>query len=150
VQGYYEAYKDDLHTSEEVRLRLVAVPEQAAAAALVATVQGGADLDRLVQERSLHVRATPGDDAGWVRVQALPPALREAVSPLQAGETGGPVPSGAEFLLVRVEERRPGHLMSLAEVQPQIKRRLLAEKQRKVVQAWLADQVKQAQIEVLP
>src|SRR4029453_3974855 len=102
------------------------------------------DVDRLALERSVKVLAAPGADEGWVRVQTLPPALREAVSTLQAGETGGPVQRGATFLLVGVEERRPAHLMSLVEAQPQIKRRLLVEKQRKVVQAWLTDQEKQA------
>jgi parvulin-like peptidyl-prolyl isomerase len=150
TQGYYEAYKDDLQADEEVRLRLVAVQEKAVAEELVAAVQRGEDVDRLAQERSVKVLAAPGADEGWVRVQTLPPALREAVSTLQAGETGGPVQSGAAFLLVRVEERRPAHLMSLAEAQPQIKRRLLVEKQRKVVQAWLTDQEKQAKIEVIP
>jgi parvulin-like peptidyl-prolyl isomerase len=150
MQGYYEAYKDNLKTDEEVRLRVVAVQEKTAAEELVALVQRGEDVDRLVQERSLHVRAAPGADEGWVSVQTLPTALREAVSALQAGETGGPVPSGTEFLLVHVEERRPAHLMSLAEAQPQIKRRLLAEKERKVVQDWLSEQEKQAQIEVFP
>jgi parvulin-like peptidyl-prolyl isomerase len=150
MQGYYEAYKDDLQADEEVRLRIVAVPEKAAAEELVAAVQRGEDVDRLAQERSLKVLAAPGADEGWIRAQTLPPALREVVSTLQVGETGGPVQSGAEFLLVRVEERRSAHMMSLAEAQPQIQRRLLAAKQRKVVQAWLTDQEKQAQIEVLP
>jgi parvulin-like peptidyl-prolyl isomerase len=150
MQGYYEAYKDDLKTDEGVRLRIVAVQVKTMAEELVAAVQRGADFDRLMQERSLHVRTPSGADEGWVSVQTLPPALREAVSALQAGETGGPVPSGTEFLLVRVEERRPAHTMSLTEAQPQIKHRLLAEKQRKAMQAWLAEQEKQAQIEVFP
>jgi parvulin-like peptidyl-prolyl isomerase len=66
------------------------------------------------------------------------------------GETGGPVQSGAEFLLVRVEERRPARVMTLAEAQPQIERRLRAAKQQEVVQAWLTEQAKQAKIEVVP
>src|SRR5947209_7853005 len=150
MQGYYEAFKDDQKTDEEVRLRIVTVPYQATAEALVAVVQGGEDFDRLVQERSLHVRAAPGQDEGWVSVQTFPPALREAVSTLKAGETGGPVPSGAEFLLVRMEVRRPAHMLSLAEAQPQIKRRLMAEKQRNAIQDWLSEQEKQAKIEVFP
>jgi parvulin-like peptidyl-prolyl isomerase len=150
VQGYYEAYKEELKTDEEFRLRIVAVQEKAVAEEIVAAVQRGEDFDRLVRERSLEDRVTPGADMSWVSAQTLPPALREAVSTLKAGETGGPVPSGTEFLLVRVEERRPAHQMSLAEAQPQIKRRLLAEKQRKAVQAWLAEQEKQAKIEMFP
>jgi len=150
VQAYYEAYKDDLKTDDEVRLRIVAVQDKAAAEELVAALQHGEDFDRLVRERSLEDRAAPGEGLGWMSAQTLPPELREAVSTLKAGETGGPVQSGTEFLLVRVEERRAAHMMSLAEAQPQIKRRLLAEKQRKVIQDWLSEQEKQAKIEVLP
>ena len=150
MQGFYEAYKDDLKADEAVRLRVVAVQEKATAEELVTALQRGEDFDRLVQERSLEDRAAPGGDMGWASAQTLPPALRETVSTLKAGETGGPWQSGPEFLLVRVEERRPAHMMSLAEAQPQIKRRLLAEKQRKVVQTWLTEQEKQAKIEVLP
>jgi parvulin-like peptidyl-prolyl isomerase len=150
MQGYYEAYKDDLKTDEEFRLRIIAFQDKAAAEELVAALQRGEDLDRLAQERSLQFRPAPGEDLPWVSAQTLPPALRETVGPLKAGETGGPVQSGAEFLLVRVEERRPAHTMSLTEAQPQIERRLLAAKQRKVVQAWLTEQEKQAKIEVFP
>src|SRR5437870_138283 len=73
VQAYYEAYKDDLKTDDEIRLRIVAVQDKAAAEELVAAVQRGEDFDRLVRERSLEDRAVPGEGRGWMSTQTLPP-----------------------------------------------------------------------------
>jgi parvulin-like peptidyl-prolyl isomerase len=148
VQEYYAAHMEDLKTPEEVRLRIIAVTDKEAAEAIWAALQKGGNFERLAQERSTGFGATEGGDMGWVSAKTLAQPLREAIGTLKAGETGGPVQIGAEFLLVRVEERRPARTRSLAEVRPEIEGHLLAAKRQEVFQAWLAEQEKQAKIEV--
>ena len=149
VKAYYEAHQADLKTVEAVRLRVIAVKDKKAAEESLAALQNGENFGRLARERSTF-RASQGGDTGWINPQTLPPPLREAVATLKAGETRGPVQSGAHLLIVRLEERRPARAVSLAEAQPEIERRLLAAKQREALQAWLTEQEKKSEIEVFP
>jgi parvulin-like peptidyl-prolyl isomerase len=149
VQEYYEAHKEEWKRAEEVRLRVIAVRDKAAADELLAALKHGEDFDRLARERSVGDGAAQGGDLGWVRTQRLQSPLQEAVRSLKAGETSGPLQSGAEFIVVRVEERQPGRTVRLAEARPEIERRLLPAKQQEAVEAWLMEQAQQAQIEVL-
>jgi len=86
---------------------------------------------------------------GWVNFQTLPPPLQRAVGKIEAGDVAGPLPKGTdEFLIVGLEGRRPVRAKSLAEAQPEIKRRLLPAKQQEAVQAWITGQEKKSKIEV--
>ncbi len=150
AQEYYEAHKDDLKAAEGVKLRVIAVKDRAAADEILATVRKGGDFARLARERSVAPHAAQDGDTGWIGLPALPPPLRTAVSKLKVGETGGPLQTGAEFLLIRLEERRPARARSVAEARPEIERRLLPAKRREVVHAWLTEQEKKSKIEVFP
>ena len=74
--------------------------------------------------------------------------MRDAVSTLKPGEAIGPLQKGEQFLIVRLQERRPGRTKTLAEARPEIERRLLAAERQAVVATWLAEQEKKAKIEV--
>jgi parvulin-like peptidyl-prolyl isomerase len=148
VQEYYEAHQDDLKTAEEVRLRIIAVRDKTTADEIMTALKKGEDFARLARERSLESRAAQGGDTGWVVPRTLPPPLRETVGTLKAGETGGPVQTDDDFLLVRLEERKPVRTMSQTEARPEIEARLLPTRREEVFQAWLTEQEKQSKIEV--
>jgi foldase protein PrsA len=143
VQKYYDTYKEYSKTAEEVRLRMIAVNDKTAGDEILAALQKGAEFDRLARDR-----ITQGGDIGWVNPQTLPPPLPKAVSALKVGGTSGLLQRGAEFVIVRLEERRPARVKSLAEARPGIERRLLAAKQQEVLRAWLTEQEKKSKIEV--
>jgi peptidyl-prolyl cis-trans isomerase C len=149
VWAYYEARKGQLKTSEAVRLRVIAATDMAAASHIVAKAQAGEDFERLVRDQSSRDQTTGRRDMGWAVLPALPGPLRETVGTLKIGDVGGPVPLGAEFLVVRLEERRPARPKTLAEARPEIERRLLSARQREVLRSWLTEQEKQSTIEVL-
>jgi parvulin-like peptidyl-prolyl isomerase len=149
VQEYYKAHKEDLKTPGEVRLRIIAVKDKAAAQEIVAALQRGESFRRLARERSIGLRAAKGGDTGWVAVETLQPPLRQAVDALKVGEANGPLPRDAEFLIVGLAARRPGRTKTLDEARPEIEQRLLPAKQQEAVQAWLKEQEAKSKIEVL-
>jgi parvulin-like peptidyl-prolyl isomerase len=149
AQRYFDAHQDNLFIGAEVRLRIIAVSSKAEAEEIVAAVRKGVPFDRLARRRSMGRLAAKGGDTGWVDVQALPSPLRQAAAELKPGEVGGPLEKGpGEFLIVGLQDRRPVRAKSLAQARPEIERRLLPEKRRKVVQEWLAAQEKKAKIEI--
>ncbi|MBI4463520.1 MAG: peptidyl-prolyl cis-trans isomerase [Acidobacteria bacterium] len=149
VEQYYEAHKEKLKT-EEVWIQIIVVKERETAEEIQAALAKGEDFGRLARKNSLGRRAAQSGDMGWVNFESLPSPLREAVSELKPGEALGPLERGEEFLVVRLEARRPGRTKSLAEARPEIEQRLLASKQQETAQAWLAEQEKKSQIEVFP
>jgi parvulin-like peptidyl-prolyl isomerase len=149
VQSYYEAHKDELRVPEQVRLRIIAVKDKAAADDIVAAVHKGEEFDRLARERSMESRAVQAGDRRWVSLQELPAPLREAVRPLKPGEISSPLQGSAESIVVRLEERRPARPKTLNEARPEIEQRLLPERQREVLLQWLAEQERKSKIEIL-
>ena len=149
VQRYYDAHEDDLKT-EEVWLQVIAVEEKAAAVEIQAALRKGEDFGRLARRRSVGLRAARGGDVGWVIAETLWPPMRDAVATLAPGEAIGPLPRGEEFLVVRLHERRPGRTKTLEEARAEIERRLLADRQRETIEAWLAEEEARSTIEVYP
>lgn len=150
VKAYYETHKENLFLGEEVRLRIIAVQNAEAAEEILAKLKKGESFVRLAREKSLGLRAFQGGDTGWVNYKTLSPVLQQAVSLLQAGDVSGPLQrSPEEYLLVGLEGRRSLPAKNLAQARPVIEQRLLAEERRKVVDAWLEEQEREAQIEIL-
>jgi len=150
AQQYYSSHKQDLVTGEEVRLRIIAVKDEAAAEEILASLRKGASFGRLARQRSEGLRATQGGDTGWVDSRTLPKPLQKAVPLLKPGDVGGPLENGSgEFLLVGLEGRRPIRAKSLAEARPEIERRLLPARQQAAVTKWLTEQEQKSKIEIL-
>jgi parvulin-like peptidyl-prolyl isomerase len=146
---YYDANASELVIGEEVRLRIIAVKDEAAAEETLAALRAGASFRRLARERSLGVLARRGGDTGWVESRTLPEALRRAVPLLAPGDVGGPLQKGpGELLIVGLEGRRPIWAKTLAQARPEIERRLLPSAQQEVVRAWLTEQEAKSKIEV--
>jgi foldase protein PrsA len=148
LQEYYEAHPDQLKIPEEVRLRIIAVKDKAAAEEILAAAQNGEDFERLARERPPESGTAHDLDMGLVNPESLAQPLREAVGALKTGEIGGPVPISAKFLVVRLEERRPAQVKSVTEARPEIERHLLTAKRQAVVQAWLTAQENRSRIEL--
>jgi hypothetical protein len=145
VRRYYELHRGEL-TREEVRLRVIAVQDEAAAQRVVAALRKGADFGHLARQWSAGLRAAEGGDSGWVRSETLQSPLREAVAPLQEGQARGPLRRGQDLLIVRLEGRRSS-TRTLEEARPEIERRLLPAGRQEAVQAWLAKQERTSKIE---
>jgi parvulin-like peptidyl-prolyl isomerase len=150
VQRYYETHKNNLSPGEKVRLRIIAVKSEDEANEILADLKMGESFSHLARMRSLGKLAARGGDTGWINPRTLPLQLRGVVDMLKEGDVGGPLQKAdEEFLLVGLEARRPSQETNLAAMRPQIEQRLLFSKQQGAIQAWLTEQEKQAQIELL-
>lgn len=149
VGRYYEAHAGDLKR-EEVRLQIIAVETRAKALEVLAALEKGEEFGGLARKRSVGVRAAQGGDTGWVGAETLAPPLRETVGALKPREYVGPLERGDRYLVVRLHDRRAGRTKSLPEARPEIERRLLAAAQQETLRAWLTEQEKKANVELLP
>jgi peptidyl-prolyl cis-trans isomerase SurA len=147
VQEFYEAHKAQFAPPEEQKLRIIAAKDLATAQQVSAALGRGEDFTGLARTYSIGFDPERGGDLGWVDPRFLPPPLGETVARMKAGETSLPLQGRQAVYIVRVEGKRAGQARLLADLRPEIERRLLAMKQQKTVEAWLADQERTAKIE---
>ncbi len=150
IQAFYDAHKQGVAGSEELKLRIIMVKDKPTADEVSATLQRGADFGQIARQRSAGFHAKQGGDMGWVDPRFLPPPIGDAVRTLQVGVASAPLPGREGFYIVRIEEKRPGKPLPVEQVRAEIERQLLGTRQQQAVQAWLAEQEKKANIEVYP
>ncbi len=149
VVDYYVSGAADLTMGEEVRLRIIVVDSSEKAQELLAALRKGRNFGLLARQHSLGMRAAQGGDTGWVNSEMLAPSLRKIVDILQPGEASHPVQkNNDEFLIVALVGRSPLRAENFDEARSVIRQRLLATKQKEAVQAWLAEQEINSNIEV--
>lgn len=149
IRDYYQAHARELRT-DDVWIQMIVVGDRQTAEKVQRELDRGTDFGLLAQRVSLGRRAPQRGDLGWVNSEALWPPLRKAVQALKPGEAIGPLERGDnEFLIVRLEDRRPGREKSFTEARDEIASRLLATEQQAVMRAWLAEQKDTARIELL-
>jgi len=146
VAKYFDARKENLRI-DEVWIQIIAVKDKEEAEQIQRAIDKGEDFGRLAQKRSVGVRAAEGGNVGWVNAATLWPPMRDAVRTLEPGEAVGPLQRGEEFLIVRLHQRRQGRTKTLDEARGEIRALLLAQKQQATLQAWVAEQAKNAKIE---
>lgn len=78
-----------------------------------------------------------GGDAGWKRLDLLPPEVAEAVKKLNVGEVSDPVFYEGAFWIFKINERRGGDIPPFEQVQTQLRQILFNRKLQDVVERYI-------------
>lgn len=141
VQEYYAAHKDELKVPEEVRLRIITAKNERQVKKFHAALR---------KDQRVAQADAQDTDTGWSPLNDFPPLIQQAVAGVKPGKISAPLRGGAgEYVLVRLEGRRPARTKTLAEARPEIEKRLLPGKQQEAVQTWLTQQEMNASIELV-
>jgi peptidyl-prolyl cis-trans isomerase C len=125
---------------DEVRLRVILMPTEQEAAALLAQIVGGADFAKVAHDSSRDASAAGGGDLGFMRRDSLMPEIGAVAFALDPNEVvRHPVRTPAGWFLIKVEERRAGSRPSYASVKADIRNALLRESIAAVGRAALAE-----------
>lgn len=148
IEQYYRAHRADFTSKEEVKLRLIMVPsnsvegtsasQKAMAQEIVGKLAGGADFARMAQMYSEDSTRDSGGDWGWVERKTLAGPLEAAAFSLSVGRTSKIIELGGNYYIIKVEEKRGGATKSLAEVRPDVEKKLLQEEAMRLQENWLA------------
>lgn len=120
----------------EVRARVIMVPTEAEAQALLAEIKGGADFVAVARRSSKDATAPVGGDLGFLRLDRLNPEIGAVAFQLQPGQVAErPVRSNGSWFVVKAEERRQAPPPGFAEMREQLTQTLLREKVPDVIKA---------------
>ena len=148
VMEYYKQHKAELTSKEQVKLRMIMIPthaaegNQAAQKAIAEEILGkladGAPFDRMAQMYSEDATRDAGGDWGWIERKTLAPELEKVAFNLPPGRVSHVIELGANYYILKVEEKHGGDTPSFAKVRPEIEKKLIQEEEQKQQELWIA------------
>ncbi len=137
IQQEYESRIDSFRHPAMVRFRQMVTRSHDEAREIIKTVQQGASLAALIQEKPARFEQAVSMPERWATQDELEVTLAKAVFALPPGLAGEPVKTPYGYHVVEVIARRPNGVMPLPEVMGDIETRLSAEKQEAFYQEWI-------------
>jgi peptidyl-prolyl cis-trans isomerase SurA len=161
MEKYYNEHKAEFIREERIFLREILVStegkdEAGAAAAkkkaedLVARARKGERFPELARDNSDSITAKAMGALDPYKKGDLAPALENQVWDKPKGYVTDPIPVGAGFLILRVEEHQKAGQAELAEVEGEVQDKLYAPRMQPMVRDYLTKLRKEAFLEIKP
>jgi peptidyl-prolyl cis-trans isomerase D len=154
LQAYYDKNKDRYSEKEKRHAHHILIPiadakdpkSDAAALAkareVVAELKSGKDFGELAKKYSSDPgSAAQGGDLGWAESNAYVAPFSDALFAMQAGQIGDPVKTQYGYHIIRLDEIRPAHVLSLTDGRAKIE----ADFRREQAAEVFGDRVEQLQ-----
>lgn len=118
-EEFHREHADDFRGPEEVRLSLLIVDDEATALEAAERLREGTDFDYLRKELSRV--GSSGDVSRWTPLTVFSNSIQEAVGDLGPGKTTEAISYGPGWMVCRIDDRRPGEVLALDDVEMQIR-----------------------------
>lgn len=155
MEKYYQEHPDEFKVGDQVKLRMIFIkkaespgteqPPGAADAArrladeILAKLNGGDSFESLAKVYSTGKEAKEGGDWGWVGRKILRKELDEVAFSLKAGQHSTVLETKEGYYIMQVDEVKPAHTRTLAEVRDEIEKTLLMQQRDKMQQDWVKE-----------
>jgi parvulin-like peptidyl-prolyl isomerase len=155
VSEYYRSHASDFTQSDEIMPRNILIkpgndlpPDKALELAemIGRRLKDGADFAELARTYSSGPGAADGGVMGYRKRGELMPEIEDVIFSLKEGETSDMIRTGMGYFFFKIEEKRPGRKLSLAEARAMIEEVLYSEKGREKMKGWMEGLKKNAYI----
>ncbi|MBI3993409.1 MAG: SurA N-terminal domain-containing protein [Candidatus Lambdaproteobacteria bacterium] len=141
VRTYYQEHRDEFVQPEQVRVRHIAVGNQAVYNRVVRLLEQNVDFVKLVREFSITPDRLHDGDLGFVERGVLPEAFDLTIFKMTVigglNPLGKPVQTEMGYHIFRLEDRKPQAVQGFEEATPRIREQLVDEQRPKAYAAWL-------------
>jgi peptidyl-prolyl cis-trans isomerase C len=135
VRGLYEEQRKLAKPAEEFHARQIVQASEKDADAIKKQLANGAAFETLAGERSIDAATRfNGGDLDYFTADSMPEAYGAALKTAKAGDIAGPFKTDAGWVILKLEDRRPGQPMPLEAARPQIIRFLTYDQVRDLLQ----------------
>ncbi|NKQ54235.1 hypothetical protein HFP15_15205 [Amycolatopsis sp. K13G38] len=148
VRTAYDTHRSSMISPEKRHLRNIVVGSEAEANAMLAQLRGGADFGALAKASSLDQSTKDsGGDLGTLSADQMEDAYSKAAFAAPAGGLFGPVQTRYGWNVGQVVEVQQGQPLSFDQAKDQLRTDLQNQRTLDAWRAWLADQLKAANVE---
>jgi peptidyl-prolyl cis-trans isomerase SurA len=148
VDDYYRKHRDEFTAKEQIKLRMIMIPSRAdtgnaaaqkgMAEEVLGKLASGAEFDRMAQIYSEDSTRDLGGDWGWIERKTLAAPLEKVAFNLPPGRISNIVELSGNYYILKVDEKHGGTARSLAEVRPEIEKKLIQEEAQNLQERWIA------------
>jgi peptidyl-prolyl cis-trans isomerase SurA len=148
ITEYYAKHRAEFTAKEQVKLRMIMIPTHAAegnaaaqkaiAEEILGKLADGAPFDRMAQIYSEDSTRDVGGDWGWIERKTLAAPLEKVAFNLPAGRFSHVIELGANYYILKIDEKRGGDAPSFAKLRPEIEKKLMQEESQRQQELWLA------------
>ena len=133
IEQYYKEHQDAFKVDDQVKLRMIVINQPAdgspgeakkMADEVLAKIDNGVPFAEMATANSSGSKRSEGGEYGWVDRTFFKPELAQIAFSLKAGQHSGVIELPEACYILLVEEVRPSHVKSLAEVRTEIDRTL--------------------------
>lgn len=148
VRDAFASRKDELGTPERRQLNNIVIRTKEEADQVVADLRDGASFEALARQRSIDsATRDKGGDLGARTRRQLQPDYAQAAFATAAGEVFGPVQNQFGWNVGKVVEIMPPVAPEFEQVREQLKQQLQLEKSLQTWRDWLADRIRDADVQ---
>lgn len=146
IEKYYLDNKDKFQLGDEVKLRIIVLtnrPNDKAfspkklAGEVAKKIDEGASFADMAKIYSNGSQAAQGGDWGWVEKKVLRDELAAVAFTLKPGKRSDVIETASACYLMLVEESRPAHVRTLAEVRDEVEATLKAQENKRLRKQWI-------------
>jgi parvulin-like peptidyl-prolyl isomerase len=146
IEEYYNTHTNAYKVDDQVKLRMIVInqpsgaePGQARkiAGEVLQLVDQGASFAELAGVYSAGSQRADGGNRGWVDRSYFKPELAKVAFSLKPGQHSGVVEMGDACFLLLVEDVRPAHIRTLADVRQDVENTLKDQEKRRLKDRWI-------------
>jgi hypothetical protein len=149
VRLYIEAHPEELRRPERLVLGQLLLPDRKTATEAWGAIRARGDFDTVAREMSERPGTVYGGYTEDVARQDLPPAFRDVLFALPAGEVSGVIEADYGYHLFHVREHRPEEVLPLSAAAREVAARLEREHADREIGDMLAEARERFPVEVL-
>ena len=159
IDALYTTSKPDLTTPEQVHLWMIAVnkgtavgsdgdPQKAVAKEIRDKLAGGAKFEDLAKLYSDDSSRSSGGDWGWIDRKTLNESLTNAAFRLETNKISPVIDQGPAYYIMKISERKAAYTKPLADVRPDIEKKINSAERERMQEQWVATLRKKAFIKI--
>lgn len=143
MRAYYDQHRKEFYRPERVKVRHIAVGSRQLYNRVMSLLARGHDFVELAHQYSITPDRMNGGELGYVQRGVLPPAFDKAIFKMtrigSITPANDPVHTEMGYHIFKLEGREPAGQLSFRDALPEIRERLLRQKEPGAYQRWLAD-----------
>ncbi|MEK6697744.1 MAG: peptidyl-prolyl cis-trans isomerase [Nitrospirota bacterium] len=150
VKEYYDRNSEKFKQPESVKLRIISTKDEKKAKEILAGLKAGRDFGDTAARMSEDDYRIMGGDIGYIhRGRILPEIEQAAFNSLKAGEMSGLLKAKGKWFIIKVEDRKPEHLVSFDEIKEKLKKDIESRRSAELKEKWIAGLREKAKIEAV-